>query len=280
MHDTTCSNRRRAFPMTDEPFRSRPVEVERHRDGRIEAAADRIAAEVAVALVYNGLSHVVMMATPADLEDFALGFSLSEGIVSGPAELYGCEPLVRSEGIELHLELAAARFVALKERRRNLTGRTGCGLCGVESLRQAVRPVAPVERRQGFDVAAIRRALAELPRQQPLARETGCTHAAAWVAPSGELQAVREDVGRHVAFDKLIGARARAGLADGFALITSRASYEMVHKAAEVGIEMLVAVSAPTALAVQLADEAGLTLAGFARHDGFVVYSGAERLWA
>ncbi len=264
--------------ITDEHPRSYQVEVERHRGDEIVSAADHIAAEVAVALVYNGLSHVVMMATPDDLEDFALGFSLSEGIVSGPAELYGCEQLIRTEGIELHIELAAARFAALKERRRNLTGRTGCGLCGVESLRQAVRPVAPVGGTSRFSATAIRRALASLPGQQPLARDTGCTHAAAWVAPSGELQLVREDVGRHVAFDKLIGARARAGLGDGFALVTSRASYEMVHKAAEVGIEMLVAVSAPTALAVQLAGEAGLTLAGFARNNGFVIYSGGTRL--
>lgn len=233
---------------------------------------DVLANEVAVALVYNGLSHAVMMCSPLDLEDFALGFSLSEGILAQPSELYSVEVTEHAQGIELHLDIATARFVRLKERRRQITGRTGCGLCGVESLEQAITPLAHVAAQRPIAFEAIYRALEAMPALQTLARATGCTHAAAWCSREGEITLLREDIGRHVALDKLIGARAKIAPEEGFALISSRASYEMVHKAAQVGIQTLVAISAPSALAVSLAQEAGITLMGFARGNKVVVY--------
>jgi FdhD protein len=244
-----------------------------------DAPADAIAEEVAVALSYNGVSHVVMMMTPADLQDFALGFSLSEGIVDGPADIFATEIEAREQGIELALTVSARHFMLLKERRRNLTGRTGCGICGAESLEQALQPVPRVARGVRIDAAAIERARARLAEHQPLQRTTGAVHAAAWCSTAGDILLVREDVGRHNALDKLIGALAhRTERGAGFALVSSRASYEMVTKAARVGIELLVAVSAPTLLAVQLARESDLTLVGFAREGRFSVYTVPERV--
>ncbi len=254
------------------------LDVVRLRDGLLADEQDTVAAEVPVALVFNGISHAVMMCTPEDLEDFATGFSLSEGIVPELSALYDIEVVPVVSGIEVRIELAAGCFSALKDRRRQLSGRTGCGLCGVESLQQAIRPVRPVPRQLKISQGALLAAMAGLPARQVLARETGATHAAAWCAPDGQILAVREDVGRHVALDKLIGMRARQGWSDGFVIVTSRASYEMVHKVAEVGVELLAAISAPTALAVDLAHAAGLTLAGFVRGERAVVYAGAGRL--
>lgn len=254
------------------------LDVVRLRDGLLADEQDTVAAEVPVALVFNGISHAVMMCTPEDLEDFATGFSLSEGIVPELSALYDIEVVPVASGIEVRIELAAGCFSALKDRRRQLSGRTGCGLCGVESLQQAIRPVRPVPRQLKISQGALLAAMAGLPARQVLARETGATHAAAWCAPDGQILAVREDVGRHVALDKLIGMRARQGWSDGFVIVTSRASYEMVHKVAEVGVELLAAISAPTALAVDLAHAAGLTLAGFVRGERAVVYAGAGRL--
>lgn len=247
---------------------------------------DTVLEEVPVALVYNGISHAVMLATPGDLDDFALGFSLSEGIVRAADELYECEleSACADQGLVLQLRIAAARFVALRQRRRQLAGRTGCGLCGVDSL-QAMAP-APVsvsaalggERRVAAE--AVRHALAAMGALQPLHRLTGGAHAAAWVNRAGEVLLVREDVGRHNALDKLLGAVVRAGLprGDGFVLCTSRASYEMVHKTASLGVGLLVAVSAPTARAVALAERCGLTLVAFARDHRQVIYSHPQRL--
>ena len=255
------------------------LDVMRLRDGLLADEQDTVAAEVPVALVYNGISHAVMMCTPEDLEDFATGFSLSEGIVPELSALYDIEVVPVASGIEVRVELATGCFSALKDRRRQLSGRTGCGLCGVESLQQAIRPVRPVPGQlMKIGQGALLAAMAGLPACQVLARETGATHAAAWCAPDGQILAVREDVGRHVALDKLIGIRARQGWSDGFVIVTSRASYEMVHKVAEVGVELLAAISAPTALAVDLAHAAGLTLAGFVRGERAVVYAGAGRL--
>ncbi|WP_081666750.1 formate dehydrogenase accessory sulfurtransferase FdhD [Laribacter hongkongensis] len=254
------------------------LDVVRLRDGLLVDEQDTVAAEVPVALVFNGISHAVMMCTPEDLEDFATGFSLSEGIVPDLTALYDIEVVPVVSGIEVRIELAAGCFSALKDRRRQLSGRTGCGLCGVESLQQAIRPVRPVPRQLKISQGALQAAMAGLPACQVLARETGATHAAAWCTPDGQILAVREDVGRHVALDKLIGMRARQGWSDGFVIVTSRASYEMVHKVAEVGVELLAAISAPTALAVDLAHAAGLTLAGFVRGERAVVYAGAGRL--
>lgn len=247
---------------------------------RSEPASDAIAMEAAVSLSYNGLSHVVMMMTPADLEDFALGFSLSEGIVERPAQIYDIVTQAHAQGLEIAITIGNERFQHLKDRRRNLAGRTGCGLCGAESLEQAVRPVPAVDCAAVIEGAAVQRALDALDAWQPLQRSTGAAHGAAWCASDGGIVLAREDVGRHNALDKLVGALARAPepRGEGFALVSSRASYEMVGKAAQAGIGMLVAVSAPTAFAVRLAAEAGITLVAFARTGRLSVYTRPERL--
>ncbi|ATE61512.1 formate dehydrogenase accessory sulfurtransferase FdhD [Thauera sinica] len=246
------------------------------------AVQDTLVEEIAVALVYNGISHAVMLTTPSDLEDFAYGFSLTEGIVSRRQDIYGMDIVTTGEGIEVRIELAAERFAHLKLRRRSLAGRTGCGLCGVDSLSAAMRPVAPLTHRFALSRRALARALDELGHDQPLHRKTGGAHAAAWAAADGEVLLVREDVGRHNALDKLIGALLRWGgdPRDGFVVVTSRASYEMIYKTAAAGIGALAAVSAPTAHAVRLALDAGLTLVGFARGGRGTAYTFPETLIA
>jgi FdhD protein len=238
-------------------------------------AEDELAEEVPVALEYNGVAHAVMLATPGDLEEFALGFSLSEGILASPAEFYGVEIEHGAPGITARIDIAAGAFMRLKERRRALAGRTGCGLCGVDSLAQVIRPLPCLAPTRALSGAAIRRALAQVRQEQPLNRLTGATHAALWCGRDGVPRAAFEDVGRHNALDKLIGGLHAAGadLSDGFCLITSRASVEMVQKAATVGIAAMVAISAPTALAVRTALECGMTLVAFARGDNFVAYA-------
>jgi FdhD protein len=257
----------------------RVTEVVVHRDGAERVRDDWLADEVPVALLVDGVSQAVMLATPADLDDFALGFALTEGWIERADELYGSEAVATPQGVELQLQLASARVFALRERRRMLAGRTGCGLCGIESLAQVERPLPPVPAVQ-VAVSALARAQRELARQQPLNALTGAVHAAAWCGLDGAVQLVREDIGRHNALDKLVGAMARAGVApqQGFVAITSRASFEMVHKAAAAGVGVLAAVSAPTARAVRTAQALGLVLAGFVRGDDCVAYSGAERL--
>jgi len=254
--------------------------VHRWDGARGVSSLDRVAEEVAVSLVYNGLAHAVMMASPADLEDFALGFSLSEGIVASPAELFRVDVVPLDEGILLRMEIEPARCVPLEEQRRHLAGRTGCGLCGAESIEQAVRHPARVSGGPRVAPAALHAAFARLAQSQPLSAVTGGVHAAAWAAADGELVAVREDVGRHNALDKLIGALLRAGrrMDEGFALITSRASFEMAQKAATVGITLLAAISAPTGLAIRLAEETGLTLVAFARDGKHNVYANPARI--
>lgn len=244
------------------------------------ALADTVADELPVALQYNGISHAVMLATPHDLEDFAVGFSLSEGIVASADDLLDIEVEPSSRGVTLALRITAARFDALKQRRRSLTGRTGCGLCGVESLANALMTVPVLPPAGAFDVRAVLAAMQALRAHQPLHDETGATHAAGFADAQGRLRCVREDVGRHNALDKLIGALARAAVdrRSGFALITSRASHEMVAKAARAGVPLLAAVSGVTRLAVQTAADAGLCLAGFVRGDDLTVYAGGERL--
>lgn len=243
---------------------------------------DRVAEEVPVALLYNGAPHVVMMCTPADLEDFARGFSLTEDIVTGADEIESLlvRELADPQGYEIDIRIPAVRAALLTSRQRNLQGRTGCGLCGAQTIASAIRPPRHVPAGSSVSVAAIRRALEGLRKQQPLNAATGATHAAAWATPDGLIVAAREDVGRHNALDKLIGHLVATGqdLARGFVLITSRASYEMVQKAASVGMPMLVAISAPTAYAVRIAEEAGLTLVGFARGDRHVVYACPARI--
>lgn len=251
--------------------------------GESELCQDILAEEVPVALVYNGISHAVMLSSPSNLEDLALGFSLTEGILENPSELFDIEVETACNGVELRMEISSRRFAALKDRRRSMAGRTGCGLCGVESL-EAVNRVegAKLERGAPISAAAVARALPSMQDQQMLHRMTGAVHGVAWVSPEGEILALREDVGRHNALDKLIGHLARQGVdpTTGFVLTSSRASYEMVQKSASVGIGMLVAVSAPTALAVRLAKDCGLTLAGFARGHRVVVYSHPDYLTA
>ena len=258
--------------------------------GRSELQQDQVAAEVAVALVYNGISHVVMMLTPNALEEFALGFSLSEGIIQRPDQFYGIELIERDQGLELAIEISAECFAALKQQRRNLTGRTGCGLCGAESLQQAISAPQPVGNKLRVCHEAIERALSQLDAHQKLQRQTGAVHGACWCDQDGNIRLIREDVGRHNALDKLLGAYYRANIErageedqgfnrdEGFILISSRASYEMVTKAASAGVELLVAVSAPTSLAITHAEQCGITLVGFARPGRHAVYTRAQRL--
>lgn len=254
-------------------------EVEVHHMNAEAPSLDWVAEEVPVALVYNGISHAVMMASPSMLEEFALGFSLAEGIIPDASHLYACELREGCRGgVEVDLTISSECFWKLKDRRRSMTGRTGCGICGVESLKEAVRETRLVPHEQTFPMAAYADALGYLERVERLGGITGCTHAAVWVHPDGSFAGGAEDVGRHVALDKLLGLRARRGWKDGALVISSRASYEMVQKAAMCGIEIIFAVSAPTALAVELARDCGITLAAFCRRSRANVYSHPERL--
>lgn len=263
-----------------------------------QSFADLVTQEVPVALVFNGVSHAVMLASSTDLEDFARGFAITEGMVDTPAQIFdievkpvvshqstaevsgcGVEPL---DGVEVLVEIASSAFARLKEKRRNLTGRTGCGLCGTESLKQVLRPLAavPHHRTMAIDVNVIDRALRALPQFQQMQNATDATHAAAWFITDGELLLLREEVGRHNALDKLIGAGvklaaqgSRPAFGSGFVLVTSRASMEMAQKTLAAGFGMLVAVSAPTSLAIDIAKRYGLALVGFARPGRCVVYN-------
>ncbi len=254
--------------------------VTRWSAGTLSQAQDAIAEEVPVALVYHDVPHVVMLATPADLEDYAVGFSLSEGLVANFAEIRGVTVTRGETAVDVHVSVAWERFTALLQRRRNLAGRTGCGLCGAETAADAIREVAPVPAGLRVSAGQLHQAIEDLKSRQPINARTGSVHAAAWVLPAEGIQVVREDVGRHNALDKTIGALARSGadFSAGYMLITSRASYEMVQKCATMGISMLVALSAPTAFAVRLAQRAGLTLVAFARADRHVVYAHPQRL--
>ncbi|MEA2755733.1 MAG: FdhD protein [Aliidongia sp.] len=258
-----------------------PLGVTRRTAFRLKGTVERIepmvADEMPVALVYNGLSHAVMMASPTDLEAFALGFSLSEGILDAPDELLDLTVSRSSGGIEIDLRVTARRFAGLKDRRRSMAGRTGCGLCGVETLAQALGPVPAIRADLVVSGAAIDRALAALAPLQLLNRATGAVHAAAWADPSGAIVALAEDVGRHNALDKLIGLLAR-GRPPGFLVLTSRCSYELVAKAAMLDMPILVAISAPTGLALDLADRVGLTVVALARPDSMNVYTHPRRI--
>jgi len=241
---------------------------------------DWVAEEVPVAMVYNGVSHAVMMASPCDLEDFALGFSISEGILEKPEQLFSIEIKPTPDGVEIDMHIAGDCYARLREQRRNMVGRTGCGLCGTESLAHVARAIARVLAQPLPADEAVQAALHSLKNHQPLQLQTGATHGAAWCDSSGRIVQAREDVGRHNALDKLIGARLREGgnqaFDTGFALISSRASFEMVQKSASVGISTLVAVSAPTALAIREARESGMNLIGFARPGRHVIYAGSD----
>ena len=254
--------------------------VERWQGSRHSLQQDYIAEEVPVSLLYNGTPHVVMLATPTNLEEFALGFSITEGIINAPQELLSVRTYNRYNGIEVHLKIPEQRAECMADKGRNLTGRTGCGLCGASTLRQAIRQPNAVAGDLSLSANELFSALTDIKQRQTLNRLTGSVHAAAWVVPGQGIVDIREDVGRHNALDKLIGLLLRSGknVAEGFVLVTSRASYELVQKTASVGITLLAAISAPTGLAIRLADEAGLTLIGFARDDQHVVYTHPQRL--
>ena len=258
------------------------VSVERQAwRGGAPAAGDRcLAEETAVAITYNRVTHAVMMATPADLQDFAVGFSLSEGIVPQPGDVEDFSIVEAEGGIELRMWIDAGHMAALERRRRRLAGATGCGMCGLESLGEALRPVPMVPAGRVFTAQAVGRAAASLAQAQTLNQATRAVHGAGFWTEAQGLVAVREDVGRHNALDKLGGALALAGAsaADGIVLLTSRISIELVQKAARMGAAVLVAVSAPTALAVRAAERAGMTLVGVARNDGFEVFTCPDRV--
>jgi FdhD protein len=254
--------------------------VQRWRDLQPASGAAALALEVPIAFEYNGISHAVMLATPADLHDFAVGFSTSEDIAL-PDEIFGVDIRDAEAGVTLAIEIATGAFAQLKSRRRTLVGRTGCGVCGAESLKQVLRPLPDLSLRQTrVNASALALGHAALADMQPLQRATGAAHLAAWCDADGAIVLAREDIGRHNALDKLIGAllRARVSTESGFALVTSRASVEMVQKSARAGIAVLAAVSAPTALAVQTAASCGQTLVGFVRGPSFSVYTRADRL--
>ncbi len=244
----------------------------------VKNCQDTLASEVPVALVYNSISHTVMMCSPQHLEDFALGFSLAEGIITKPEDIYGMDVINVCNGIEVRIELSSRRDHELKEHRRTLAGRTGCGICGTENLQQVIREVRRLPNTQKFPLKTLDTILKDtLRNNQRMGSVTGATHAAIWLDNHGEIQAIREDIGRHVALDKLLGIKAKEGWKNGAVMITSRASFEMVQKAATAGVEILLAVSAATTMAVELAEQYNLSLAGFCRPGRATVYSGIER---
>jgi FdhD protein len=261
---------------------SSEVSVERWSRGELEHKTDQVAEEMPIALVYHGVPHVVMLATPADLEDFAVGFTLSEGLVAHPDEIRSVEVTHGAEAADVRITVAWERFSALLHRRRNLTGRTGCGLCGAETADDAIREIAPVGPGPQVTTQDLHDAIEQLSSMQPINAVTGSVHAAAWVIPGKGIQLVREDVGRHNALDKAIGAVVRSGadFSSGYMLMTSRASFEIVQKSATVGIAFVAAFSAPTAFAIRLAEKSGQTLVAFARRDRHVVYAHPGRLVA
>ena len=241
--------------------------------------------ETPVALTYNRCTHAVMLATPSDLEDFAIGFSRSEGVIETAADILALDIVEVADGIECRMDLAADRLAVLTRRQRRLAGPSGCGLCGLDSLAAAIRPAPRVPEGRAFSAAMIQDAMRAMPDAQVLNAATHAVHAAAFWTPERGLVALREDVGRHNALDKLAGALARGGLAgdgvlaaDGLVLLSSRVSVEMVQKAATLGAGVIVAVSAPTSLAIEVANAAGLTLIGVARADGFEVFTHLNRI--
>ena len=259
---------------------SRRVPVTSWEIGACHRRDDEVVAEIPVALTYNKRSHVVMMLTPAALEDFAIGFSLTEGIIHQPSDVTEISVIQRETGLEVAMTINQDCFVRLDKQRRNLVGRTGCGLCGAESLEQALRGPAIVGSQVSVTAESLQLAIKSLNDFQPLQVLTGAVHGAAWCSTSGEILALREDVGRHNALDKLIGHLCRSGFdcGEGFVLISSRASYEMIYKAAAAGMEVLVAVSAPTTLAIDFAHRSGITLVGFARPGRHNVYTFEGRI--
>ena len=250
------------------------------RDGSLGDGSRAIPEETATALTYNGGTYAVMMATPQDLKDFAIGFSLSEGIVQLASEIESLDVISLDDGVELRMWLPQSKVDRLGERRRRIAGPTGCGLCGVDSIAEAVRPAAIVAPGSTFSPQQIMIAMQAVPALQKINIETRAVHAAAFWTPKRGIVALREDVGRHNALDKLAGALAQenAGASEGMVLLTSRVSVEMVQKTAAIGAPLMVCVSAPTALAVRMAHAAGITLAAIARSDGFEIFTHPGRI--
>ncbi|WP_151981377.1 formate dehydrogenase accessory sulfurtransferase FdhD [Acinetobacter guerrae] len=257
------------------PLGYEPLMVQRYSHGSVQEQFDDVVQETPVALVYNGISHAVMMATPTELEFFARGFSLSEGIIEHLGELYALDIVETEQGIQAEMTISSRAFSALKLHRRAMTGRTGCGLCGIESLQQLHQDLTPVSTEFLSEwLNDIPNAVLQLGSQQKITALTGGAHAAAWVA-NGEITVLFEDVGRHNALDKLLGyiAQHRLDVTNGFVLMTSRASYELVRKCTRLNIALLACISAPTSLAIEMAKKSGLALAGFCRGKGFVLYN-------
>ena len=256
------------------------LQVRRWRDGTVEERTEPVVEETPVAVVYNGVPHVVMMATPSDLEDFVLGFSLTEELIRTPADLLSLEIVRYSQVIEIQVTVSPECDAVIAGRTRRLTGRTGCGICGSDSIAVVLKEPRPVPAGTPVRPAAIQTALEELTGRQALNAATGAVHAAAWASANGSIELVREDVGRHNALDKLIGAAVKNGVdpATGFVVVTSRASFEMVQKAMILGAPLLAAISGPTGLAVRVAEQSGMTLVGFARKDKLTVYTHPDRV--
>jgi len=259
-----------------------PVPVRRiGADGKIAAQQRMVPAEVPIAISFLGIGYAVMMATPCDMEDFAVGFARSERLIDDAADVIGIEIREGEGGVLLGIELAAERHDRVLQRVRHRVGESSCGLCGIENLEQALRPLPKLLAPAAIAPAAIFRALEAIRAHQPLNAETGAVHAAAWCDAGGEVIAAREDVGRHNAFDKLVGHCLREGsdMAAGFVLLTARCSYELVEKAALAGVPLLATISAPTSLAITRAKEAGLTLIALARPDSVLVMTDPHGLF-
>lgn len=237
-----------------------------------------IAEEVPVALVYNGISHVVMMATPKDLALFAVGFSLSENIIQSSSDIYGIDIQSHDQGIEVHIELSSRRFMDLKAHRRALVGRTGCGICGTEQLAEIYQPLPILPFTQSVALNEVQQQFSKFADFQIIGTQTRGTHAAAWYIAKHNLLAGCEDIGRHVALDKVLGLRDRHKWQQGVLLISSRASYEMVKKAVNCGVEIICALSAPSSLAIQIAKQSRLTLIGFCRDNNATIFTHPERV--
>ncbi|EKF19382.1 formate dehydrogenase accessory sulfurtransferase FdhD [Nitratireductor pacificus] len=266
--------------MTRLPATARVTRTAR-RTGGTAVAARAVPEEMPIALSYGGTTHAVMMATPADLEDFALGFSITEGIVATAEEIESIEVQELGAGIDLQIRLRDKANKRFEARRRRLAGPVGCGLCGIESIDEAMRAV-PAVGDDGFILSSgdITRAVTQLSTHQKLHNETGAVHAAGFYVAGKGIVAAREDVGRHNALDKLAGALARAGVdgASGAVVVTSRVSVEMVQKAASMGAPLIAAVSAPTALAIRTAEAAGMTLVALVRGEEFDIFTHPERV--
>jgi FdhD protein len=258
----------------------RTVDRKVWRDGSLNEGTRAVPEETALALTYNGGTYAVMMGTPQDLRDFAVGFSLSEGVIQSPDEIESFEVVDLDDGIELRMWLQSTKADRLSERRRHIAGPTGCGLCGIDSIAEAVRPAAIVAQDRSFAPREIMAAMQAIPTLQPINIETRAVHAAAFWTPARGIVRLREDVGRHNALDKLAGALAQeqVSTSEGMVMLTSRVSVEMVQKTAAMGAPLMVAVSAPTALAVRMADAAGITLVAIARADGFEIFTHPGRI--